>query len=352
MHRRSKKYAIVIAVVLAAWLGLSMTFMEESVTRGLQSDEEGEQGKGDEEVHDQQDEEIEEEQQQDEVEGEAPEEPEIEIDEDKEVSVEGEKPVMHTFYESVKNGCCGMTTEGHDMLLNAWRESWEERGWETKVLTMEDAKKHPDFDLLDERLAFLQVTPYNRRCFWRWLAMASLENEDGGWMSDYDLFPLELDAARANEITKDDDGTFKSYAWHIPCLIHASRSEWDRVIHLMIDILPEERGSHVTDMLTLQNVDYELGRSGMKWMYDVAPNDIERNFLYSLDENDEMFLNCEIGAGKLAVHLSHFGTAESWKYGLYPLDDIEDEKEAVEKRGDAAVKMMHDYRDGCIASTE
>ncbi len=318
-------------------------FMEKNMTRGLQGDEEGI-------AEIEKDARVDEEHEDESEEPEEPEEPEyLQIDETQEISVEStetNKPVMHTFYESVKQGCCGMTAEGHEALLNAWKNSWEERGWETKILTMEDAKKHPDYEMLDERLSFLQVTPYNKRCFWRWLAMASLDNEDGGWMSDYDVFPLELDAEKANELTVD--GKFRSYALHIPCLIHASRAEWDRVIHLMIDVLPEERGTFVTDMLTLQNVDFELGRSKMEWTLDVASN-----FLYSLDENNERYLDCGKGERKLAVHLSHFGCSEAWKDGFYPLTDgIENAEGAVESRADAAAYMMNDYKDGCILSVE
>ena len=77
-----------------------------------------------------------------------------------------------TFWESVPGGCCGASEEGHNKLIAAWKSSWESRGWETRVLTMDDAKRHPDFDKLEEILQQLEVNDYNRRCFYRWLAMS------------------------------------------------------------------------------------------------------------------------------------------------------------------------------------
>jgi hypothetical protein len=96
----------------------------------------------------------------------------------------GIKPIMSTFFEPVKGGCCGMTEEGHTNLVASWRRAWEFYGWETRILTEEDARKHPRFEELTKKLDESDVNGYNQRCFWRWLAMALDEDEKGGWMSD------------------------------------------------------------------------------------------------------------------------------------------------------------------------
>jgi len=95
---------------------------------------------------------------------------------------------MNTFFEPVPGGCCGASEEGHMKLMAAWETAWRAKGWETRVLTMDDSRKHPDFKKMDDILARLKVSQYNRRCFFRWLAMAA---NGGGWMSDYDTFPLK-----------------------------------------------------------------------------------------------------------------------------------------------------------------
>jgi len=120
-----------------------------------------------------------------------------------------------------------MTKEGHEDLLAAWKKSWEDRGWETVVLTEEDARQHPDFESINQKLQDLDVNAYNRRCYWRWLAIVT---DGGGWMSDYDVFPLSLNGEMG--LALEQSGTFTSYAHHVPCLIHASAKEWDRILHL------------------------------------------------------------------------------------------------------------------------
>lgn len=100
-------------------------------------------------------------------------------------TVSTSKPVMATFFETVKGGCCGMTQEGHEKLLHAWEDAWQSNGWKTRILTEADAREHPEFKTLHEKLLSVGVSDYNQRCFWRWLAMAVESNVDGGgWMSD------------------------------------------------------------------------------------------------------------------------------------------------------------------------
>jgi hypothetical protein len=105
-------------------------------------------------------------------------------------------------------------------------------------------------------LKSFRVTEYNRRCFWRWMAMAMV---GGGWMTDYDTFPITLDAEKGLEISKEPG--FKSYSLHVPNVIHAPPEAWDRVLQSMFKTLsddpkvPRTRGSSkfddVTGVLTL-----------------------------------------------------------------------------------------------------
>jgi hypothetical protein len=251
----------------------------------------------------------------------------------------GEKPIMHTFFEPVANGCCGMSNWGHQQLLKAWEASWQARGWETRILTKKDAENHPDFDLLQNKLWKLGVGEYNQRCFWRWLAMVAV---GGGWMSDYDVFPLGLDSEVGLEIGEDD--TFKSFLLHVPCLLHASAPEYDRIIHLMIDILPDERYETVSDMRSLLHLDQWRGRSGMKWSDDVT------HIIYKRNEEGWQWIDCELGKSKLAVHLSHRECDIGYKEGRYPeLEKMpKDMHEAIGRRYDAALQLMDDYKDKCI----
>lgn len=257
---------------------------------------------------------------------------------------------MHTFYEAVPNGCCGMSQKGHEDLLAAWKKSWEDKGWETVVLTEEDARKHPDFVSIDRKLQDLDVNAYNRRCYWRWLAIVSV---GGGWMSDYDVFPLTLNGEIG--LTLEQSDTFTSYAHHIPCLIHASAEEWDRILHLMIDRLPnnpEEVYDKVTDMYSLLDLDIQQGRSGMQWTSEVAPH-----FTYHRNEEGWQWMDCNFGWKHFAIHLSHHECAQAFKADHYPeIDDVDSDthglpnnwQEAVQRRSEAALKVMDDYKEHCM----
>eukprot|EP00956_Cyclotella_meneghiniana_P021831 scaffold40373_cov22-Cyclotella_meneghiniana.AAC.1 len=69
------------------------------------------------------------------------------------ISVPMQKPVMSTFFTPVKGGCCGMSEQGHLNLVQAWEDAWQSWGWETLVLTEEDARKHPRFDEMERALS-------------------------------------------------------------------------------------------------------------------------------------------------------------------------------------------------------
>lgn len=260
------------------------------------------------------------------------------------------KPIMATFYEAVDGGCCGMTKEGHENLLHAWEDSWQAMGWETKILTKEDAMKHPDFDLLDVKLKNINVTPYNRRCMWRWLAMAMDEDEHGGWMSDYDMFPLTLTGEMGLKLAEEPG--FKTWAGHVPALIHSDRETWDKVLHLMIDNIPDDRKAGapmVTDMFLLMflhsfKTKEEMNVTG--WHSKVVGG-----FPYtpSSVEGSAPEINCKLAKMGLAAHLSHHDVEEAMeKWHKYPKIEGMKSWEHTERRGKAARIMMKDFRDNCL----
>lgn len=266
-----------------------------------------------------------------------------------------EKPVMHTFYEP-NGGCCGMTLEGHVKLVKAWEESWQARGWDTKVLTKEDAMKYPEFESMDQKLSDLLVNQYNRRCFWRWFAMVMIENENGtggGWMSDYDTFPLGLTPEEGLEIAKQPG--FKSYGLHVPNIIHAPSEAWDSVLHAMFKILPEKGGPGnplVTDMLILLQAEGQFNDESIGitvWKRESG------NFMYKLPQNetDPLELNCEAAKMVKVAHLSHHDCQAAYeKYHVYPRLDGLTSSNYLDRRGEAGLALMKDYREQCLEMDE
>jgi hypothetical protein len=76
---------------------------------------------------------------------------------------------MHTFPPQIKQS----TTEWapkDKAVLDAWSYAWASAGWATRVLTPDDAKKHPRFSELEARVAKLPVgenVEYFKMCYLR-----------------------------------------------------------------------------------------------------------------------------------------------------------------------------------------
>ena len=153
-----------------------------------------------------------------------------------------QKPVMYTFYDKIdsKDKHTGMTNDADQRLLKVWEEEWNAAGWDTRILNLEDAKKHPRFSEFHKKLEPIHLKTlnvvYNRLCYYRWLAMSSV---GGGWMSDYDVLPMNFDATIDDPSKHFKDGSFSIYATTgdggIPCLMSGSESEWDRMAFSIVE---------------------------------------------------------------------------------------------------------------------
>lgn len=97
------------------------------------------------------------------------------------------KMKIYTYFENIN-------FKQQEELVELWNKSWSSHGFETAVLTLEDAQKHPHYEEFVEKIKqlVLQVTekPLNRyglSCYLRWLAYATQENTDSFLVSDYDI---------------------------------------------------------------------------------------------------------------------------------------------------------------------
>eukprot|EP00957_Ditylum_brightwellii_P022102 1667275-Ditylum_brightwellii.AAC.1 len=94
--------------------------------------------------------------------------------------------------------------------LYAWREAWRAAGWETKVLTLKDAKRHPHFKERDlalragnMRLGDAQILSFHR--------YMAISQAGGGWMSDWDILPLNPLKNGGHQISMPNEGRFTVY---------------------------------------------------------------------------------------------------------------------------------------------
>lgn len=62
--------------------------------------------------------------------------------------VRGSRPVMYTFFEWIppRNRGTQMSDTADKALIAEWKAAWKAAGWEPRVLTLEDAKQHPQYD--------------------------------------------------------------------------------------------------------------------------------------------------------------------------------------------------------------
>ena len=280
------------------------------------------------------------------------------------------RPIMHTFFDTLEAKAdvvnrAGMTDDSHQKLIDVWSKSWQDAGFDTRVLTKEDAMKHPEFEWHHKKLLELGVNDYNQLCFWRWIAMAAIKDEcqDGGWMSDYDTFPLSLTAEEALEIEMIPG--FKSYSKHVPNLIHSDSEHWIKLLRKLVrppdmvrrnqdQTLPERQKSLVTDMLALKDVT-KVDENGDFVDRDTGITVFEyesTGMIYTRDETSgNLVIDCEQGMKNKVSHLSHGECRRALDAGTYtPLEGEVNEDNYVDRRPEAAIKMIEDFHSTCLAN--
>jgi len=215
---------------------------------------------------------------------------------------ENVRPIMHTFFHKVDR----MATE--DQTLQLWREEWDNAGFETVVLTLDDAKKHPDFEDIEKIMKPLfGIEGYNALCFYRWLAMAA---SGGGWMSDHDTLPLNFPIDEGLHLP--NGGNFTSFERFVPSLMSGTTDEWNRVFKLLIDAMPRSIYKPLSDMHAFEvlhrekndSIDFRLGEGA-----------VVNGYIYEAPHK----VNCAKSSGR-AGHFAHAYTAKAIEDGTFPIE--------------------------------
>lgn len=100
-----------------------------------------------------------------------------------------EKPVINTFFEPIpaEKRYTDMNDEDDQALLDFWKQTWRDAGWEPRVLTRQDAAKHDDYQAFLQELQQLKLDAFNELQFLKFFVMGAT---NGGWITDYDVFPV------------------------------------------------------------------------------------------------------------------------------------------------------------------
>ncbi|KAJ8021941.1 hypothetical protein HOLleu_39286 [Holothuria leucospilota] len=138
---------------------------------------------------------------------------------------------MYTYFQKDNNTKPDAVNE-NNKILHLWERAWSLAGWKPRILTEEDAKRHPNYEEFSRKFwAFPTVNKkeYEIACFMRYLAMAAV---GGGWMSDYDVLPFRLSGC----IEPLNDGGYTVYEGYFPGLVSGTSQEFTRVAKIMANV--------------------------------------------------------------------------------------------------------------------
>ena len=109
------------------------------------------------------------------------------------------KMKIYTYYENIN-------FKQQDELVELWKESWTNNGFDPIVLSLEDAKKSEYYDEFVYQLKALShevtghpLTNYGLSCYLRWLAYSTQEETESFLVSDYDIINKQFTPVKLNE---------------------------------------------------------------------------------------------------------------------------------------------------------
>jgi hypothetical protein len=145
------------------------------------------------------------------------------------------RPAMYTYFERIPidRRFTDMTDEEDDEMLEFWKSSWTAAGWDPTVLGLDDARRHPSFDQYEHELDALRIDDFGKISLRRYLAMATR----GGWMCDYDVFPLRdfRNQGRAEQHQLPNNGKFALYGIVTATLAVADKENWEVTLRALMD---------------------------------------------------------------------------------------------------------------------
>lgn len=251
------------------------------------------------------------------------------------VTSEGEVPVVYTFFDDLdnvydKNAEDGQgegevkkeeeqkgneihqsrrrlkkktTTRDRD-ILQAWKDAWSAMGYIPRVLTLEDARRHPDYEsyseILDKKVPLGSNKEYDKACYLRWLAMAT---SGGLLMSDFDTVPLT--PPQPGDLVPPERFTF--HQGFIPSFLKGTPEQWTTIAHAILEEATHPDRADLglySDMLALREL---IKNPDTQELFHVMKPETVQNAMpfLEVEENPISKAECRAIAKLRAVHFQH-----------------------------------------------
>lgn len=151
---------------------------------------------------------------------------------------------LYTYYSHVPD--MNSADELRNLIL--WRQHHAALGFEPFVLNEWHARQHPYFEEFDQAVSkFPTINPktYDRACFLRWLAMATLKGFNV--MADYDCFLYSLDVP----LQPLETGPLTVFQKYVPCLVSGWPEQFLAQCKRFAAYKPKEGENHISDQTIL-----------------------------------------------------------------------------------------------------
>jgi len=170
---------------------------------------------------------------------------------------------IFTFYNQID----GFIAENETALIELWKKSWSQHGYEPVVISDTEAMKNPRFAEFDAHMSTLPTIngyKYEGACYKRWLAMEVVA-EGPCLMSDYDVMCYgDLGLSAKDKLTcfslvgregedasgnlyffNDEEGVIRlsqspnaphdaTFAWVVPCLVYGDRKAFSSIVDMFM----------------------------------------------------------------------------------------------------------------------
>lgn len=161
------------------------------------------------------------------------------------------KRKCYTYYQKLDQ------PENQEDLIELCKLSWNINGWDFEVLDISHAESHPfysEYEKIMSSLNFINSPLYEKSCFMRWLAMASV---GGGVMIDYDVVNLGF----SDFFNHYDEKNITLLQKKCPCVVYGNEDQYLDVCKRFCKLVDspyvvvknQEGTTHTSDMIMINS---------------------------------------------------------------------------------------------------